>query len=214
MVKSVHLEADVDEPYMLDETRHLLALAERADNPLEGIVACGRPESEDFKSYLDKIAAYPKVKGIRRVLHTQPDARGPGSDFPQERGCAFGVRSFLRYLRSRSAATDSDQSGLSMPGCCFYPRPLWRAPSKREASRPLALAHHGDCQVSKCLLQNLRPGGIRGFRTMDCRRPQAFCRTRDRRLRLGSRPFRERLARVHAFRQLSTMGRSIAGPDA
>ena len=64
MVKSVHLEADVDEPYMLDETRHLLALADQPDNPLEGIVACGRPESEDFNSYLDKIAAYPKLKGF------------------------------------------------------------------------------------------------------------------------------------------------------
>jgi len=81
VVKSVHLEADVDEPYMFDESRHLLALAERADNPLEGIVACGRPEREDFKSYLDKIAAYPKVKGIRRVLHTQPDAVGQGATF-------------------------------------------------------------------------------------------------------------------------------------
>jgi predicted TIM-barrel fold metal-dependent hydrolase len=81
VVKSVHLEADVDEPYMLDETQHLLALAQRADNPLEGVVACGRPESEDFKSYLDKIAAYPKIKGIRRVLHTQPDALGQGATF-------------------------------------------------------------------------------------------------------------------------------------
>ena len=81
VVKSVHLEADVDEPYMLDETRHLLALAERADNPLEGIVACGRPESEDFKTYLDKIAAHKKVKGIRRVLHTQSDAVGQGATF-------------------------------------------------------------------------------------------------------------------------------------
>ena len=36
VVKSVHLEADVDEPYMLDETRHLLALADQPDNPLEG----------------------------------------------------------------------------------------------------------------------------------------------------------------------------------
>jgi len=43
VVKSLHLEADVDEPYMLDETRHLLALADQPDNPLEGIVACGRP---------------------------------------------------------------------------------------------------------------------------------------------------------------------------
>ena len=28
LVKSVHLEADVDEPFMLDETRYLLALAD------------------------------------------------------------------------------------------------------------------------------------------------------------------------------------------
>jgi predicted TIM-barrel fold metal-dependent hydrolase len=81
VVKSVHLEADVDEPYMVDETRHLLALADRADNPLEGIVACGRPESEVFRFYLDKIAGHPKLKGIRRVLHTQPDEVGQGTNF-------------------------------------------------------------------------------------------------------------------------------------
>jgi predicted TIM-barrel fold metal-dependent hydrolase len=81
VVKSVHLEADVDESYMLDETRHLLALADQPDNPLEGIVACGRPESEDFKSYLDKIAGHRRLKGIRRVLHTQPDEVGQGATF-------------------------------------------------------------------------------------------------------------------------------------
>jgi predicted TIM-barrel fold metal-dependent hydrolase len=81
VVKSVHLEADVDEPYMLDETRHLLALADQLDNPLAGIVACGRPESKDFRSYLDKIAVHPRLKGIRRVLHTQPDEVGQGATF-------------------------------------------------------------------------------------------------------------------------------------
>jgi predicted TIM-barrel fold metal-dependent hydrolase len=81
VVKSVHLEADVDVPYMLDETRHLLALADQLDNPLEGIVACGRPESKDFRSYLDKIAGHPRLKGIRRVLHTQPDEVGQGATF-------------------------------------------------------------------------------------------------------------------------------------
>jgi predicted TIM-barrel fold metal-dependent hydrolase len=79
--KSVHLEADVDEPYMLDETRHLLALADEPDNPLEGIVACARPESDDFKSYLDQIAGRGKLKGIRRVLHTQPDKVCQGVTF-------------------------------------------------------------------------------------------------------------------------------------
>ena len=81
VVKSVHVEADVDEPYMLDETRHVLALADEPDNPLEGVVACGRPESESFKVYLDKIAGHPKLKGIRRVLHTQPDDVGRGATF-------------------------------------------------------------------------------------------------------------------------------------
>ena len=104
VVKSVHLEADVDEPYMLDETRHLLALAERADNPLEGIVACGRPENENFRSYLDKIAVYPKVKGIRRVLHTQPDTVGQGATFLKnvaalsEYGLSFDVCVLARQL--------------------------------------------------------------------------------------------------------------------
>jgi predicted TIM-barrel fold metal-dependent hydrolase len=81
VVKSVHLEADVDEPYMLDETRHLLALADQPDNPLDGVVACGRPESEHFKSYLDQVAGHPRLKGIRRVLHTQPDEVGQGATF-------------------------------------------------------------------------------------------------------------------------------------
>lgn len=81
VVKSVHLEADVDEPFMRQETEHLLKLADRADNPLEGIVASARPESRDFKSYIDRIARYPRVKGIRRVLHTQPDSLGQDCTF-------------------------------------------------------------------------------------------------------------------------------------
>jgi len=81
--KSVHLEADVDEPYMLDETRHILALAVQEDNPLEGVVACGRPEKPHFADYLDQIAGHPKLKGIRRVLHTQPDEVAQSSLFAE-----------------------------------------------------------------------------------------------------------------------------------
>ena len=94
VVKSVHLEADVDEPYMLDETRHLLALADQPDNPLEGIVACGRPESENFKSYLDKIAGHPRGKGNSSCTPYSTGRSGPGSDLHQERGCALGATAF------------------------------------------------------------------------------------------------------------------------
>jgi len=81
IAKSVHLEADVDEPFMVDETKHVLRLADRSDNPLEGVVACGRPESKDFKTYLERILGHPKLKGIRRILHTQPDDLGQSETF-------------------------------------------------------------------------------------------------------------------------------------
>jgi predicted TIM-barrel fold metal-dependent hydrolase len=79
--KSVHLEADVDEPFMVDETKYVLRLADRGDNPLEGVVACGRPESKEFKTYLERILGHPKLKGIRRILHTQPDDLGQSGTF-------------------------------------------------------------------------------------------------------------------------------------
>jgi predicted TIM-barrel fold metal-dependent hydrolase len=71
--KTVHLEADVDEPFMLDEMGLLLQLADQSDNPLAAVVASGRPESKEFPTFLEKIFGHPKLKGIRRVLHTQPD---------------------------------------------------------------------------------------------------------------------------------------------
>lgn len=79
--KSVHLEADVDEPFIVEETKHVLWLADRSDNPLEGVVACGRPESKEFKTYLERILGHAKLKGIRRILHTQPDDLGQSETF-------------------------------------------------------------------------------------------------------------------------------------
>jgi predicted TIM-barrel fold metal-dependent hydrolase len=80
--KTVHMEVDVDEAYMLDETRHILALAEQ-DNPLEGVVACARPERPGFADYLDQITGHPKLKGVRRVLHTEPDEVAQSSLFAE-----------------------------------------------------------------------------------------------------------------------------------
>ncbi len=79
--KSVLLEADVDEPFIVEETKHVLRLADRSDNPLEGVVACGRPESKEFKTYLERILGHPKLKGIRRILHTQADDLGQSETF-------------------------------------------------------------------------------------------------------------------------------------
>jgi predicted TIM-barrel fold metal-dependent hydrolase len=73
VVKTVHLECDVDEPFMLAETEHILRLAEQPDNPLSGVVACCRPERADFPEYLAQLAGRPRLKGLRRVLHVVTD---------------------------------------------------------------------------------------------------------------------------------------------
>ncbi len=73
VVKSVHVEADIDEGFMLEETRSVLELAERDDNPLAGVVAAARPEYDNFQEYLAQIAGHPRLKGIRRILQAMPD---------------------------------------------------------------------------------------------------------------------------------------------
>ncbi len=84
--QSVFVEADVDEPWMLDEARFVLKLADAKDNPVSGVVAAARPEKDDFRDYLEKIAGHPALKGIRRILHTQPDAAGQGGTFIENVG--------------------------------------------------------------------------------------------------------------------------------
>lgn len=72
ITKTIFMECDVDEPHALAEARHSQALADR--HPLiAGIVASGRPEHDGFRAHLEQLAQLPKVRGLRRVLHTQPD---------------------------------------------------------------------------------------------------------------------------------------------
>lgn len=73
VVQSVFVEADVDPHFMIDEARHILALAEREDNPISGVVAAARPEADDFISHITAIAGHPALKGIRRLLQAERD---------------------------------------------------------------------------------------------------------------------------------------------
>jgi predicted TIM-barrel fold metal-dependent hydrolase len=79
--KTVFVECDVEEPQVLDEAQHVLRLAHDPRNRIAGVVASGRPEKDGFKAYLDKVSGHPKLKGIRRILHTHPDELGQGKMF-------------------------------------------------------------------------------------------------------------------------------------
>jgi predicted TIM-barrel fold metal-dependent hydrolase len=67
----------------------VLALADEPDNPLQGVVACARPEHKHFRRYIEKIVGNSKLKGI--FLHTQPDELGQGATFRQN------VRDLCQY---------------------------------------------------------------------------------------------------------------------
>lgn len=66
----VFMEVDCEES--ADEARHFCEVATGPEGFLRAVVAAGRPESADFVRHLDAIA-HPRLTGIRRVLHTQPD---------------------------------------------------------------------------------------------------------------------------------------------
>lgn len=50
-----------------------LDLASQPESAIEGVVASVWPERPDFEENLSRLAGHPKLKGIRRILHTEPD---------------------------------------------------------------------------------------------------------------------------------------------
>jgi predicted TIM-barrel fold metal-dependent hydrolase len=72
IAKAVFMECDVDEPHIIAEAQHAQALADQWPF-IAGIVASGRPEKDGFRPHLEQLALLPKIRGLRRVLHTQPD---------------------------------------------------------------------------------------------------------------------------------------------
>ncbi len=73
ITKAVFMECDVDDSHQLAEARHIQSLAD-AHPLIAGIVASARPERADFAEQLEQLAALPKLRGLRRVLHVAPDA--------------------------------------------------------------------------------------------------------------------------------------------
>ncbi|MBO0858821.1 MAG: amidohydrolase family protein [Chloracidobacterium sp.] len=104
IANSVHVEADVDEDFMLEETLHALSLARSDDNPIAGVVAAARPEYDSFDEYLERIAGQRLLKGVRRLLHTQPDHLSTSPTFVEnvksleDYGLSFDICVLARQL--------------------------------------------------------------------------------------------------------------------
>lgn len=65
---ALHMEVDVAEADIEDETRYVLHL-----EGVAGAIAACRPEHADFPAQLERLAAMSGVRGLRRILHEVPD---------------------------------------------------------------------------------------------------------------------------------------------
>jgi predicted TIM-barrel fold metal-dependent hydrolase len=98
---TIFMEADADES--AGEAAFFCRLAQDPANKILGVIAAARPENTGFEDSLDSIT-HPALKGIRRVLHTQPDNLSQSAAFRAniarlgERGLTFDLCFAQRQL--------------------------------------------------------------------------------------------------------------------
>lgn len=109
---SIFMEADVDEGRSGDEARFFCGLADDPASGILGVVAACRPEAPDFERRLAAIA-HPRLVGLRRVLHTQPDDLSTGPLFRENvrrigaAGLTFDLCVLPRQLDAGAALVDA-----------------------------------------------------------------------------------------------------------
>ncbi len=74
---AIHMEVDVPERQIDDENRFVLGL----DPRVVGAVSNARPENIDFPEHLERLLAEPRIRGIRRLLQSDPDDLSRGEVF-------------------------------------------------------------------------------------------------------------------------------------
>ena len=147
ITKAVFMECDVDDPHQFAEARAIQTLADT--HPLiAGIVASGRPESTGFPAYLEQLAALPRLRGVRRVLHVVPDTVSQQPRFRENlrrlpaMGLTFDLCVLARQLPLARELADAcpdvtfilDHCGVpDVKGRAFEP---WRAEIRALAERP------------------------------------------------------------------------------
>lgn len=77
----LHMEVDVAEQLIEDETRMIEELMAEPDSLLRGAISSCRPENAGFPAFLERAASNPNVKGLRRVLHVVPDETSTTATF-------------------------------------------------------------------------------------------------------------------------------------
>ena len=74
---AIHMEVDVPARQIDDENAFVLSL----DPRVIGAISNARPENVDFPAHLERLLAEPRIRGIRRLLQSDPDDLSRGTIF-------------------------------------------------------------------------------------------------------------------------------------
>lgn len=131
VVQSVHVQADVDAPWALQETNWLLSMADGA-GPITAVVGWAPIESEtEMETFLEQQGDNPRLKGFRRLIQGEQDA-----DFAARKSFVNGVRSL-------------GEGGFSFDLCIYHDQlPAVIELARQVPEIPLVLDHIGKPNIA------------------------------------------------------------------
>ena len=156
---SIFVECAAGPDSCFDEARLALAFASEPANRIAGVIASLWPERENFPGLLTSLSSHPKLKGLRRVLHTEPNELSQSSLFRRnvaslaEHHLTFDLCVLERQLPLAIDLVDACPATQFVLDHCGVPDiesdspDFWRAQISELAKRP-NLA----CKVSGLLL--------------------------------------------------------------
>lgn len=89
--QTLHMEVNVAEDDMENESSYIHELMSNSDSQLVGAIAACLPENDDFPAYLERQSTKPWIKGFRRVLHVVDDEVSRGELFRRQLNLLAGT---------------------------------------------------------------------------------------------------------------------------
>lgn len=156
---SVFVECAASRASSFEEAKWALELALHPPNKIAGVVASVWPEEEDFSAKVTALAEHPKLKGIRRVLHTEHDELSQSSRFRMsvaslgERNLTFHLCVLERQLPFAIDLVDACPRTQFVLDHCGVPDIAAKSPSVWESQiSELAKRPNVACKVSGLLI--------------------------------------------------------------
>jgi predicted TIM-barrel fold metal-dependent hydrolase len=159
ILRSVFVECAAAADSVAPEADWIFRLASKPASGIIGVVASVWPERKNFARLLDVIAGHPLLKGIRRVLHTEPDGLPASPQFSANvrrlgsLGLTFDLCVLERQLPQAVDLVDKCPgvtfvlNHCGMPDIAARAPDFWRSQILRLAERPNVV-----CKVSGLLL--------------------------------------------------------------